>query len=196
MVAVPHRQDLVGLAIRRGQQDGRVVGLGTRRGQEHPRIGDARQSGDPLGEGDHRLARYSVEVCITLPACSLHRRGDRRVVVADHGGEHAAEEVEVAIVVLIEDVTALAAIDRDRLGVIRTQERWQSLAVPAWSSAAVSLATPGLADLPYDVGPTIAVERPLGANLGDHVEIEITDDELGVWSDAVLSTNCPRGLAK
>ena len=53
--------------------------------------------------------RYSVEVCITLAAWSCTAATTSGLAVPDHRGEHAAEEVEVAVALDVVDVAALAA---------------------------------------------------------------------------------------
>ena len=75
---------------------------------------ESRQLGDLLGELDHRFAQVQVEVCITFAAWACTAAVTAGIVVADHRGEHATEEVEVAVVLDVEDVAAFATIDRDR----------------------------------------------------------------------------------
>ena len=73
VIAVPHRQHLIALAVAGGEQKRRVVGLRARGGEEDPgTMPDRRQmrsASSIIGS-----LRYSVEVCITFAACSCTPR--------------------------------------------------------------------------------------------------------------------------
>ena len=129
VVAIAHRQHLIALAVARRQQERRVVGLGTRRREKDPSIGNAREATDPLGEFDHGFIEVQRRGVHHLRGLLGGGGSDLRVVVPDHGGEHPAEEVEVAVATNAEDMASLAAIDGDRLGKHRLHERRQYGAV-------------------------------------------------------------------
>ena len=78
VVAVPHRQHFVGLAVAGRQQDRGVVGLRARGGEEHAGVGDARHGGDLLGELDHRLGQVERRGVQDLGGLFLDRRCDSR----------------------------------------------------------------------------------------------------------------------
>ena len=63
--------------------------------------------------------RYSVEVC-TMPVAELplDRLAHLGHVVAEHVGQDAGEEVQVAVALAVGDAAALAADDLDRLVVV------------------------------------------------------------------------------
>ena len=98
-------------------------------GEEDPGVGDARQATDAFGELDHRLVEIQRGGVHHLRRLLLDGSGDLRVVVPDHRGEHAAEEVEIPVALGREDGTAVAVVDRDRLGEHRLHERRQRRAI-------------------------------------------------------------------
>ncbi|GDY57513.1 hypothetical protein SVIO_081360 [Streptomyces violaceusniger] len=113
VVAVAHRQDLVGAAVGGGEQQGRVIGLGAGGGEEDPRVRDAGQRGHPLGQVDHgpvEVERGGVQDPAGLLA---DRLGDLGEGVGGHRGEDTAEEVEVAVALGVPDVASLAVGDLD-----------------------------------------------------------------------------------
>ncbi len=57
-----------------------------------------------------------------LGRLGLNRGGNDRIVVANHGREHAAEEIEVTGAIARVDPAAIAMIEFDRLGVIRVHK--------------------------------------------------------------------------
>ncbi len=118
VVAVAHRQDRVAAPVRRGQQQGGVVGLGARGGEEDPRVRDAAQLGDALGEFDHRPVEVQGGGVDDPPGLLAHRLGDLGQRVGGHRGEDAAEEVEVPVAVGVPDVAALAVGDLDGVLVV------------------------------------------------------------------------------
>ena len=120
VVAVAQRQDLVGAAVGGGEQQRGVVGLGARGGEEDPGVGDAGQLGDPLGQLDRRLAEVERRGVQDPPGLLGDRRGDLGQRVRGHGGEDAAEEVQVAVALGVPDVPALAVRQLDRLA----RSRW------------------------------------------------------------------------
>ena len=124
VVAVAHRQHLVGLAIRGRQQDGGVVGLAAGRDEANPRVGDARHRGDLLGELDHRLGQVESRGVHRPGGLGLDGGDHIGVAVADHRREHTTEVIQVAVALEIPDVAAFAAIDRQRVGVHRVDIRW------------------------------------------------------------------------
>jgi hypothetical protein len=62
-----------------------------------------------------RVERGGVDELAHLLA---HALDDVRVVVADAGGEDAAEEVEIAVAVRVPDIEAVAVRERQRVGVV------------------------------------------------------------------------------
>jgi hypothetical protein len=131
VVAVAHGQDLVAAPVGGGEQQGGVVGLGAGGGEEDAGVGDAGQGGDPLGEVDHR----PVEVergGVRQPAGLVgDRPGDLGEGVGGHGGEDAAEEVEVAAALGVPHVAALAAGDLEGVVVVEAEPVGEDGAVPA-----------------------------------------------------------------
>ncbi len=121
MVAVAHREDLVGPAVRGGQQQGRVVGLGAGGGEEDPGLRDAGERGDPLGEFDHGPVQIERGGVDDPPGLLTDRLGDLGQRVGRHRGEDAAEEVEVAVALRVPDMTALAVGDLQRVPVVERQ---------------------------------------------------------------------------
>jgi hypothetical protein len=118
VVAVAHRQDLVRAAVRGGQEQGRVVGLGAGGREEDAGVGDAGERGDAFGELDHgavEVERRGVDDPAGLLGDGL---GDLGHGVGGHGGEDAAEEVEVPVPVGVPDVAALAVGEFDRVPVV------------------------------------------------------------------------------
>ena len=65
---------------------------------------------------------YRFEACQIRPACCIRASRTARVRVADADGGDAADEVEVALSVCVEDPAAFAADQRDRLGAVVLEE--------------------------------------------------------------------------
>ena len=102
-----------------GQQQRGLVGLGAGVGEEHLGVRDAGEPGDLLGQLD--LAADQVErggVADPVRELPLDRLAHLGHVVAEHVGEDAGEEVEVAVALAVGDAAALAADDLDRLAVV------------------------------------------------------------------------------
>ncbi len=114
MVAVAQRQDLVGAAVGGGEQQGRVVGLGAGGGEEDAGVGDAGELGDPLREVDHRAVEVEGRGVQDAGGLVADGLGDLGEGVGRHGGEDAAEEVEVAVALGVPDVAALAVRELQR----------------------------------------------------------------------------------
>ncbi len=131
MVAVAHRQDLVGAAVRRREQQGGVVGLGAGGGEEDPGVGDAGEGGDPLGQLDHRPVEVQGGRVDDPSGLLGHGLGDLGQGVGGHRGEDAAEEVEVAVAVGVPDVAALAVGELDGVLVVEREPVGQDGAVAA-----------------------------------------------------------------
>src|SRR5947209_1636085 len=117
-IAVAQDDYLVAARGRLGRVDGRVVGLRAAVGEEGFFQLTRRDLIKLLGEVGLRLV--GVERRGVLERLDLldDRLGDFRVVVADAHGEHAAEAVEVLVALIVPDVLALAADERERLLVV------------------------------------------------------------------------------
>jgi hypothetical protein len=116
VVAVLDRQDLVGTPHVGGHEQGGLVGLGAGVGEEHACVRDAGEPGDLLGQLDllpdevkRRRVRHAGA---DLPADGVTDLGH---VVPDHGGQHAAEEVQVGAPGRVGDVPAAAGDDLQRV---------------------------------------------------------------------------------
>jgi hypothetical protein len=121
VIAPAHGENLGGLTRRqRGEQRG-LVGLGARVGEEHLGVLDAGQPGDLLSQLDltaDQVQRRGVhDAAGDLPLDRVPHLGH---VVAEHVGEDAGEEVEVAAALGVGDPAALSADDLDRLVVVDT----------------------------------------------------------------------------
>jgi hypothetical protein len=95
-------------------------------GEEHLGVGDPRQAGDLLGEGDlilDQIQRRGVEHLLGLLLDGLHHRRD---LVAGHGGEDPAEEVEVLVAFGVDGPAAIAVDERDRLLVVESDPGGQN----------------------------------------------------------------------
>ncbi len=126
MVAVAHRQDLVGAAVAGGQQQGRVGGLGTGGGEEDPGVRDVGERGDPFRQLDHgagEVERGGVNDAAGLLGDRLGHLGQG---VCRHGGEDAAEEVEVAVALGVPDVAALAVGEFEGAVVVQAEPGGQN----------------------------------------------------------------------
>ncbi len=121
VVAVADREDLVGLPVRRREQERGVVRLAARRREVDAGVGDPGHLGHHLGELDHRLRQVQRRRVQDLRRLGLDRRRDGGVVVPDHRREHTTEEVEVRVTIEVVDVGALAVVDRQRLRVVRAR---------------------------------------------------------------------------
>src|SRR5690606_22299135 len=115
---VAHRQDRVAAPVGGGEQQGGVVGLGAGGGEEDPGVGDAAQLGDAFGEVHHRPVEVEGGGVDDPPGLFTHRLGDLGQGVGGHGGEDAAEEVEVAVARGVPDVASLAVGDLQGLLVV------------------------------------------------------------------------------
>ena len=130
VVAVAHREYLVGLAVLGCKHDRGVVGFASRRREEDPRVRDPRDRRDLLGELDHGLAQVERGRVHDLGGLGLHGGDDIGLGVADHRREHAAEPVEIPVALEVEHIAALAPIDRDRVVVERRDVRRKNRSVP------------------------------------------------------------------
>jgi hypothetical protein len=119
VVAVAHRQHLVGLARDERGRQRRLVRLRAGVGEEDLGVLDAAEPGDLLGQL-HLAADQVQRGGVHDPAADLPLDGlaDLRDVIAEHVGEDAGEEVEVAAARGVGDARPLAADDLDRLVVI------------------------------------------------------------------------------
>lgn len=119
VVAVADGEDLVRPAVVGGDQQGRLVRLGPGVGEEDPGVRDAGERGHLLGQ--LHLLSDQIEgggVHQAGPQLTLHRLADLRDVVADHVGQHAAEEVQVTAPLGVGDPAAGPGHQLDRLGVV------------------------------------------------------------------------------
>ena len=116
-----------------GHQQRGLVRLGAGVGEEHPRVRDAGDAGDLLGQLDllpDQVQRRGVhDAGAQLP---LDRLGDLRDVVADHVGQHAAHQVFLREYVMN---AANHPVSTGKLlgGIINPDPlapRWQTLASP------------------------------------------------------------------
>ena len=129
MVAVAEGEDLVRPAGSGGEQQRGLVGLGAGGGEEDLGVGDGRQLREALGELDHGLDQVERRRVQHAAGLRLHRLDHLVDVVAGHGGEDAAEEVEVAAPLGVDHLAALAVDQRERLVVQQGEPRRQHAAV-------------------------------------------------------------------
>ncbi|MGX1090279.1 hypothetical protein RKD47_000960 [Streptomyces albogriseolus] len=131
VVAVAHRQDGVAAPVGGGEQQGGVVGLGAGGGEEDPGVRDAAELGDAFGEVHHRPVEVEGGGVDDPPGLFGHRLGDLGQGVGGHGGEDAAEEVQVAVAVGVPDVASLAVGDLDGVFVVEGEPVGEDGAVAA-----------------------------------------------------------------
>ena len=130
VIRVAHRQDLIRLPVRRGQQQGGVVGFGTRIGEEHLGIGNRRKVGHHLGEFDllfDQIQRRRVEHLLRLLLDGLDHAGR---LVPGHRGQDAAKEVEVLLALGVHHPPTVTFDDRNRVFVIERQPVRQLCPMP------------------------------------------------------------------
>lgn len=118
MVAVAHGEDLVALPVGGGEQEGRVVGFGAGGGEEDAGVGDAGELGDAFREVDHLAVEVEGRGVDDAAGLFADGFGDFGECVGGHGGEDAAEEVEVFVAVGVPDVAAFAVGDLDGVFVV------------------------------------------------------------------------------
>ncbi len=115
VVAAIARDDLVAAGVPAGELDRVLVRLGAAVREERHREVARRHLGQQLAEARARLRRHRRPDRRELVGLVLDRLDDLRVRVADRDVHELRGEVEVAVPVVVPEVAALGALDRDRV---------------------------------------------------------------------------------
>ena len=129
VVAAVARDDLVPARVPARELDRVLVRLGAAVREERHRQVAGRDLGEQLPEPRARLGRHRRPDRRELLGLLLDRRDHLRVAVADRDVDELRGEVEVALAVVVPEVPALGARDRDRVDRVLHRPRVEDVAL-------------------------------------------------------------------